>query len=158
VSKGSFLQAVFREFPEALILVGEHGKIVSMNSACSDLTGYSEEELLGKEVTSLFSVADASLAWPARSERWDGEVVWSPAEGESVSMYLVVWPISESETGNTGYTFLLRPFDKHRLSPGEGHMGHKEKLESLLQEGWTVQSITANHGKSYNDFLVSLEK
>jgi len=34
----------------------------------------------------------------------------------------------------------------------------KEKLEALLKEGWTVFSVTANHGKSYNDFLVILEK
>jgi hypothetical protein len=40
----------------------------------------------------------------------------------------------------------------------ESNGANKEKLETLLKEGWTVQSITANHGKSYNDFLVILEK
>jgi len=27
-----------------------------------------------------------------------------------------------------------------------------------LSQGYTVVSITANHGKSYNDFLIILEK
>lgn len=39
-------------------------------------------------------------------------------------------------------------------SNGQG----KDKLDALLSEGYTVISITANHGKSYNDFLVFLEK
>jgi hypothetical protein len=33
----------------------------------------------------------------------------------------------------------------------------KEDLEDLLQEGWTVVSITTNNGPSYNDFLIVLE-
>jgi hypothetical protein len=40
----------------------------------------------------------------------------------------------------------------------ESNGSNKEKLEKMLSEGWTVVSITANHGKSYNDFLVILEK
>ena len=39
----------------------------------------------------------------------------------------------------------------------ESNGSGKEKLEELLRQGWTVNSITANHGKSYNDFLVVLE-
>jgi len=40
----------------------------------------------------------------------------------------------------------------------ESNGSGKEKLDKLLNEGWTVVSITANHGKSYNDFLIILEK
>ena len=40
----------------------------------------------------------------------------------------------------------------------ESNGSGKEKLESLLKDGWTVNSVTANQGKSYNDFLISLEK
>ncbi len=40
----------------------------------------------------------------------------------------------------------------------ESNGSGKEKLERLLSEGYTVVSVTANHGKSYNDFLVILEK
>lgn len=34
----------------------------------------------------------------------------------------------------------------------------KSELDRLLEQGWTVVSITPNHGKSYNDFLIILEK
>ncbi len=40
----------------------------------------------------------------------------------------------------------------------ESNGSNKEKLEKMLSEGWTVVSITANHGKSYNDFLVIVEQ
>ena len=40
----------------------------------------------------------------------------------------------------------------------ESNGSGKEKLDQLLKEGWTVNSITANHGKSYNDFLIILDK
>lgn len=40
----------------------------------------------------------------------------------------------------------------------ESNGSNKDKLDQMLREGWTVVSITANHGKSYNDFLVILEK
>lgn len=40
----------------------------------------------------------------------------------------------------------------------ESNGSGKEKLDNLLQDGYTVVSITANHGKSYNDFLIILEK
>lgn len=33
----------------------------------------------------------------------------------------------------------------------------KEDLEALLSDGWSVVSVTANNGQSYNDFLVILE-
>jgi hypothetical protein len=39
----------------------------------------------------------------------------------------------------------------------ESNGSGKEKLDGLLEDGWTVVTITANHGKSYNDFLVILE-
>ncbi|NLV43142.1 MAG: hypothetical protein GXY07_01435 [Candidatus Hydrogenedentes bacterium] len=40
----------------------------------------------------------------------------------------------------------------------ESNGSGKEKLEALLSQGYTVVSITANHGRSYNDFLIILEK
>ena len=40
----------------------------------------------------------------------------------------------------------------------ESNGSGKEKLDRLLDEGWVVLTITANHGKSYNDFLIILEK
>ena len=40
----------------------------------------------------------------------------------------------------------------------ESNGSGKEKLDAMLADGWTVVTITANHGKSYNDFLIILEK
>ncbi len=40
----------------------------------------------------------------------------------------------------------------------ESNGSGKDRLNDLLDEGWNVASVTANHGKSYNDFLVILEK
>lgn len=34
----------------------------------------------------------------------------------------------------------------------------KDDLDRLLKDGWRVVSVTANDGKSYNDFLVILER
>jgi len=34
----------------------------------------------------------------------------------------------------------------------------KDRLETLLEEGWHVADVTVNNGPSYNDFLVILEK
>ncbi len=33
----------------------------------------------------------------------------------------------------------------------------KQDLEKLLSQGYTVVSVTANNGQSYNDFLVILD-
>lgn len=33
----------------------------------------------------------------------------------------------------------------------------KQELEEYLKDGWTMSSITANNGQSYNDFLIVLE-
>ncbi len=40
----------------------------------------------------------------------------------------------------------------------ESNGSGKERLNDMLHDGWTVVSITANHGKSYNDFLIILEQ
>ena len=40
----------------------------------------------------------------------------------------------------------------------ESNGSGKEKLNTMLEEGWTVASVTPNNGNSYNDFLVILEK
>lgn len=34
----------------------------------------------------------------------------------------------------------------------------KDKLDKMMEEDWKVVSVTPNHGSSYNDFLVILEK
>lgn len=34
----------------------------------------------------------------------------------------------------------------------------KDDLDAKLEQGWAVVSVTANSGKSYNDFLVVLER
>ncbi|MCX8064985.1 MAG: DUF4177 domain-containing protein [Candidatus Hydrogenedentes bacterium] len=34
----------------------------------------------------------------------------------------------------------------------------KNELDRLLEQGWRVVSVTPNHGRSYNDFLIILEK
>ena len=40
----------------------------------------------------------------------------------------------------------------------ESNGSGKEKLDAALEEGWTVVTITPNDGKSYNDYLIILEK
>lgn len=40
----------------------------------------------------------------------------------------------------------------------ESNGSGKERLNDMLDDGWVVVSITANHGKSYNDFLIILER
>ena len=34
----------------------------------------------------------------------------------------------------------------------------KNDLEDLLKDGWRVDTVTANNGQSYNDFLVILKR
>ena len=34
----------------------------------------------------------------------------------------------------------------------------KDKLDTLLEQGWAVVSVTPNNGNSYNDFLVIVER
>ncbi len=34
----------------------------------------------------------------------------------------------------------------------------KDDLDQLLKDGWEVVSVTPNNGKSYNDFLVILQR
>jgi hypothetical protein len=34
----------------------------------------------------------------------------------------------------------------------------KEDLDQLLKDGWEIVSVTPNNGKSYNDFLVILQR
>ncbi len=40
----------------------------------------------------------------------------------------------------------------------ESNGAGKDRLDALLKEGYRVVSVTANHGKSYNDFLIILQK
>ncbi len=40
----------------------------------------------------------------------------------------------------------------------ESNGSGKERLDTLLEEGWTVASVTPNNGNSYNDYLIILEK
>lgn len=34
----------------------------------------------------------------------------------------------------------------------------KDQLNALFEDGWEIHSITANHGQSYNDFLIILQR
>jgi hypothetical protein len=65
--------------------------------------------------------------------------------------------MADRDVGAPGSTFRRWSMKQTSLiieSNGSG----KDKLDALLKEGYKVVSVTANHGKSYNDFLVVLEK
>ncbi|MCE1190011.1 MAG: PAS domain S-box protein [Ignavibacteria bacterium] len=111
------------------------GKMIYVNPAFVKASGYSREELLGKDPKVFSSLKHSSAFWDdmwrtiASGKVWVGEVENTRKTGEAFYTQLLISPIVNSEQKVIGYFGIHR--DLHEKRNLEKQLMHTQKMESI---------------------------
>jgi PAS domain S-box-containing protein len=137
------LRDVFGSIEDILIVIGDDGLIAAANPACCRLSGYTEAELVGRGVTSLFaerSPADVAVAVAgiARSPLPGGELTLRAKDGRDVPIRLGVSRLRGSD--GDGWVCV-----------GED-LTERKRLETDLRQAQKMEAIGRLAGGIAHDF------
>ncbi len=95
----TLLSTAIKRAWEAVIILDGASKVVYVNPAFGTLTGYSSEELLGRDSQQLFS-GEAGVEFESRvrnaletGQAWSGHTVWRRKDGAAITVHLTLSPI-----------------------------------------------------------------
>lgn len=132
---------VFENIAEGIMVISGEGIIQSVNPAFTAITGYGEEELLGRNVAALdYSplkeyYMQTMLSALNASGYWEGEVWERRKNGEAYPAWISSSAIKDRQPGNTQYLLVVRDItDQVRL---------REEREKLLEQAAAAQRLTS---------------
>ena len=130
--------AVFNGLQEGLMLTNPRGRIVMVNAAFSELTGYSEEEVVGKTPRFLRSTRHSdsffrSLLYALRTcGHWQGELWIRRKNGDVVPWWLNLTTVKDDRGGVTNYVALSADLSRIKESESQiEHLAHFDPLTNL---------------------------
>ncbi len=100
---------IINESKEAIVISNKHNQIIQVNKAFTDITGYSEAEVLGKDPGILGSEKNSALIyqemWQELSQHgsWSGEVINQRKNGEEFPELLSINSIHDDQGNLTNY-------------------------------------------------------
>lgn len=130
---------VFESTAEGVMITDTHGDIVAVNAAFCTMTGYTEEEVLGRSPRLLrserhgegfFARMQAALD---ETGHWRGEVWNRRHDGEALPVWLTVSRVDDPQTGEaTSYVSLMADISAMKRSEAQLHeMAHHDALTRL---------------------------
>jgi PAS domain S-box-containing protein len=146
--KDKWLTAILRSVGDAVIATNTLGKIKFINKVAERLTGYTKEEAIDKELSSIFKIRSEATKEYAKNAvqkvMQTGEVVGLANHSELVSKNGIVYPIADSgspvkdENGNiTGVVFVFQD------------LSYYKKTEELIN----IQTTALN--SAYNGIVIT---
>ncbi|HRY14332.1 MAG TPA: response regulator [Candidatus Competibacteraceae bacterium] len=141
------LSLTVKQSPESIVITNLDGCIEYVNEAFVEITGYSREEVLGKNPCILHSGktprATYIALWDtlARGQTWKGEFVNQRKNGSEYIEFATITPIRQADGRITHYVAVKEDItERKRL--GEELDRHRHHLEELV-ENRTVQLAEA---------------
>jgi PAS domain S-box-containing protein len=122
---------------EAILITDRNGKIVKVNSAFSKITGYSEEETIGKTPALLKSGKhDATFYkdfWKCLQEKgcWDGEIWNKKKDGTIYPQLASILAVKDNKGKTTHY--IANFADISEIKNYKKYLGHKSAEEEVLR-------------------------
>ena len=171
IEGGQRLAAAIGSIDEAVIVTQENGRVALMNRVAESLTGWKQEEALGKPVAEVFSILDARTGAPQPSPIGrvfrDGlaiglgnalgdDVLLLSRNGERQMVQGSVTPVRDGDTQAVGVCLLFRAQnqragDEPWGSPEHRYAGRLQMLGRLTSA--VAQKLThlleAGHGRSH---------
>ena len=130
--------AVFESTAEGMMIVDAEGHLVSANKAFSSITGYAQEEVLGRTPRFLYAgPEDDELfhsVWPQVMERgqWQGELTARRKDGELFPQWLTVSAVRDERGALTHYVAVFTDITVLKRSQMQlDHLAHHDPLTDL---------------------------
>lgn len=123
--------SVFESVAEGIMICDADNRIIAVNSAFNRITGYPEQEVLGKSADILRSGRHAEAFYRGigealeRDGRWQGEIWERRRNGEVWPAWLMVSVIDDLDTGGRHYVSVLTDITELKAS--------QERVEFLAQ-------------------------
>jgi len=145
---------VFETANEAVMITNTQNKIIKVNSAFSDITGYKESEVLEQTLTQFkFTSADETylkniFTILEKQENWQGELWSRHKNGEKYLQWLAISTMKDPNNNVEGYVFLFSDITQ------------KKADEKRIWKQANFDSLTglANRGLFIEHFSRSLER
>ena len=123
---------------DSLMLLDQGGKVITANSATLGLLEYREEELLGKEFTSLLGQPETSSDLPSlqlteQDAIYNQEVTYKAKSGKSIPVLLSASALSDEEGESIGFICLAHDITDHK------------RMEQELRESEEKYRTLVNH-------------
>lgn len=139
--------ALFASMPDAAVFADDQNRIIAVNSAFAELTGYSFEEVQGRTALFLFSQPGVVL-------NNEGEVRQAPCEMECrrkddsiIPVETVCTRVRDAEGADMGFLLILRDVSEWKAAEKE-----RAQLESRLRQAGRMETIGTLAGGIAHDF------
>jgi diguanylate cyclase (GGDEF)-like protein/PAS domain S-box-containing protein len=130
--------AVFENTTEGVIITDTDDRIVTVNKAFTDITGYGPAEVIGKTPRALYSGQHDESFFQARSDsiaqtgRWQGEVWKRHKEGRAFPVWLNVSTVRDEHGGVTYHVNVFSDITPLKDSQARlEHLAHHDALTGL---------------------------
>ena len=145
---------VFTDTNEGILITNSEGLIVDVNAAFTHITGYTHDEVLGKDPLTFrsgrqsYSVFRAMRCALMRDGEWKGEIWSRRKDGEAFSVLLSVSRVCEAKGAITNYVALfsdITPLKRHQEMLEHGaHFDALTNLPNRLLLSDRLQQAMAN--------------
>lgn len=125
VKESMLLGQVFRNAAEAVVVTNEYNKIIQVNPAFENITGFTEKEAIGKDPGFLKSGRHSKefyiKMWKVITEEgyWEGEIWDRRKNGEVYPKYLTITAMVDEISGKTNYVGIFSDITQKKKAEEE---------------------------------------
>lgn len=145
--------AVFESTAEGMMIVEAEGHLAAVNKAFTSITGYAQDEVLGRAPRFLYAgPEDEGLfqsIWPqvVESGQWQGEVTARRKDGELFPQWLTVSAVRDERGALTHYVMVFTDITVLKRSQAQlDHLAHHDPLTDLPNR--VLFNMRLNHALS----------
>ncbi len=160
---------VLEDSAEAIVIADAAGRILTVNKAFTEMSGWSAEETLGTEPTSLLDPEQheagffpALLASVASTGRWQGEVWNRRKNGESYPAWLSITAVRDGQGALTHYVGIASDITERKEAAQRIHfLAHHDFLTGLptraLASDFALQAVAQARRRGLSAALLLLD-
>ncbi len=156
---------IFEQAGEGIMVTDQQGVILSVNSAFTRITGYSEQQALGKTPALLKSGLNDSMfyqdLWQQLIEQgyWQGEITNRKANGELYPQWLTISAINNSYGQLSHYIGIFSDISKNKKTQQRiKHLANHDELTGLANRSLLMERLDhcLSQAKRHNENMAVL--
>jgi len=141
---------VFENAGEGILVTDRQSKIITVNQAFTEITGYPPEEIIGQTLELLQAEAQGAASyrkiWASlrKTGEWRGEIWNRRKNGEAFPAWLTLRAVDDQQGGIANYVGMLTDITERKQAE-EALSAYQEKLRSLASQLTLVEERERRH-------------